>query len=493
MSEKGMKMLVSKGRIPNLKTVTAEFCEPCVLGKQKKVIFKKIGHPPKSEKLERKHINIMTISETANEQEEEKYKKYKVSLTDGRFFSSFKLLKQALKSVGLSTFGVLYKTTSGLGHATHEIEQALEIVCEAHDLAVAQVWIPYENENRVTSWAGSVTKQMLAVKLTGSCVDSSDDILSPIKNYYHICEMLPLELGDGLVGSALQTNEPHFCKNIYELPMTDNKKKPLQKMSSLTKCSCFVICLRSIDNGDLDYAFEFLWPRSRNHFILLESLLLTLKSCLPNFKLASGEQLGNKISPILKALEAEDCISSSGLKCNTPPKQLPRECTRQQYGRPTNENAENLTGWQLTNFVKRKLSDVCESESDSNDDSPNQDILIINAEYADDVFRIHLPISLATLAVVKEEINKRCKLNPGTCKVKYLDEDEDWILMTSDAHLRRCISCWRSLDASSLLEASSMHSPAKKVLSLRALGAPALLLFSLWLMSVFMVLSAQIL
>ena len=58
MSEKGMKMLVSKGRIPDLKTVTAEFCEPCVLGKQKKVTFKKIGHPPKSGKLELVHSDV---------------------------------------------------------------------------------------------------------------------------------------------------------------------------------------------------------------------------------------------------------------------------------------------------------------------------------------------------------------------------------------------------------------------------------------------------
>ncbi|PWA69163.1 NIN-like protein [Artemisia annua] len=79
---------------------------------------------------------------------------------------------------------------------------------------------------------------------------------------------------------------------------------------------------------------------------------------------------------------------------------------------------------------------LCEEKVD-----PNQDI---NAEYADDVFKIHLPISLATLAVLKKEISKRCKLNPGTCKLKYLDEDEEWILMTSDADIRHCISCWRS-------------------------------------------------
>ncbi|KAI3767934.1 hypothetical protein L2E82_18363 [Cichorium intybus] len=58
MSEKGMKMLVSKGRIPELKTVKVDFCEPCVLGKQKKVTFKKIGHQPKSEKLELVHSDV---------------------------------------------------------------------------------------------------------------------------------------------------------------------------------------------------------------------------------------------------------------------------------------------------------------------------------------------------------------------------------------------------------------------------------------------------
>nr|GEW89208.1 retrovirus-related Pol polyprotein from transposon TNT 1-94 [Tanacetum cinerariifolium] len=37
MSEKGMKILASKGRIPNLQKAVVGFCEPCVLGKQKKV------------------------------------------------------------------------------------------------------------------------------------------------------------------------------------------------------------------------------------------------------------------------------------------------------------------------------------------------------------------------------------------------------------------------------------------------------------------------
>ena len=39
MSEKGMKLLASNGKILELKNVEVGFCEPCVLGKQKRVTF----------------------------------------------------------------------------------------------------------------------------------------------------------------------------------------------------------------------------------------------------------------------------------------------------------------------------------------------------------------------------------------------------------------------------------------------------------------------
>ena len=59
------------------------------------------------------------------------------------------------------------------------------------------------------------------------------------------------------------------------------------------KCSCLALCLRSTHTGDnVDYVVEFLWPRGRNFSIVLESLLLNLKRCLPSFKFASGRELG---------------------------------------------------------------------------------------------------------------------------------------------------------------------------------------------------------
>ena len=57
MSEKGMKMLLSKGKLPELKSDDFDICESYILGKQKNVSFLKIGRIPKAEKLELVHTD----------------------------------------------------------------------------------------------------------------------------------------------------------------------------------------------------------------------------------------------------------------------------------------------------------------------------------------------------------------------------------------------------------------------------------------------------
>ena len=47
MSEKGMKMLLSRGKLPELKSIDFDMCESCILEKQKNVSFLKIGRTPK--------------------------------------------------------------------------------------------------------------------------------------------------------------------------------------------------------------------------------------------------------------------------------------------------------------------------------------------------------------------------------------------------------------------------------------------------------------
>ena len=58
MSDKGMKMLLSKGKLPELKSIDFDMCGSCILGKQKNVSFLKTGRTPKVEKLELVHTDL---------------------------------------------------------------------------------------------------------------------------------------------------------------------------------------------------------------------------------------------------------------------------------------------------------------------------------------------------------------------------------------------------------------------------------------------------
>ena len=58
MSEKAIKMLLSKGKLPELKSIDFDMCESCILGKLKKVSFLKTSKTSKVEKLELVHIDL---------------------------------------------------------------------------------------------------------------------------------------------------------------------------------------------------------------------------------------------------------------------------------------------------------------------------------------------------------------------------------------------------------------------------------------------------
>ena len=58
MSEKGMKMLLLKGKLSELKSIDFDTCESYILGKLKNVSFLKTSRTPKVEKLELIHTDL---------------------------------------------------------------------------------------------------------------------------------------------------------------------------------------------------------------------------------------------------------------------------------------------------------------------------------------------------------------------------------------------------------------------------------------------------
>nr|GEZ34220.1 hypothetical protein [Tanacetum cinerariifolium] len=184
----------------------------------------------------------------------------------------------------------------------------------------------------------------------------------PRKNakYCHICDMLPLKNEEGLVWKALQTYEPHFCRDTSKI----SGSGLLWLLSTLTECSILMICLRSIDTSDLDYVFEFLWPQSQNYFVMLQTVLLTLKS---------------------------------------------------------------VSEWQGPKFVKRKLSELSESQTDSG--TANND------PYLDDDNDDQVNDNDAEVLIM---------LDHGSYMLEYEVDDAKWLMLNNDEHFTSCIRNWRA-------------------------------------------------
>lgn len=66
MSEKGMQLMHSKGKLPGLQSIDLDMCEDCILGKQKRVSFQTSGRTPKKERLELVHSDVWGPTTTSS-------------------------------------------------------------------------------------------------------------------------------------------------------------------------------------------------------------------------------------------------------------------------------------------------------------------------------------------------------------------------------------------------------------------------------------------
>ncbi|WVZ00646.1 hypothetical protein V8G54_026715 [Vigna mungo] len=99
MSEKGMRMMHSKGKLPSLRSIEFDMCEDCILGKQKRVSFQRSGRIPKKESLELVHSDVWgptTVSSIGG-------KRYFVTFIDdhsrkSEVFEAFKIWKAMIEN-----------------------------------------------------------------------------------------------------------------------------------------------------------------------------------------------------------------------------------------------------------------------------------------------------------------------------------------------------------------------------------------------------------
>ncbi|XP_024028564.1 protein NLP6 isoform X1 [Morus notabilis] len=67
----------------------------------------------------------------------------------------------------------------------------------------------------------------------------------------------------------------------------------------------------------------------------------------------------------------------------------------------------------------------------------------IKATYREDIIRFRIPTS-SSIVELKDEVAKRLKLEVGTFDIKYMDDDQEWVLIACDADLQECMDICRS-------------------------------------------------
>ncbi|KAI7740097.1 hypothetical protein M8C21_019566 [Ambrosia artemisiifolia] len=319
----------------------------------------------------------------------------------------FNELKQELKRVSLSCsppFAFMKPCKSIPGDfmlAKSEAANALKVAFESHALTLAQVWTPYEAHRG----------RMLLGKVKTSCIGKSAD-KALVSRFYRYFPYLPFKNGEGLAGRTLQTRQSHLCRDIYNLSYNTGI---LAALSANAKCTtCFVLCLRSSHTGEVDYAFEFFWPKTRNHLVMMEALLLTLREHLPSFKYTSGGQLGDE----LHVLDVHNPVS--------PIKISPSETT-----------GMNIDG-------QSESTDINNPVGEDEDEEDDDDDLNIVAAYKVDCRQFFLPSS-TTFEILVENIRHEFELSPADrYKIEYQVLPGEWYGLTDCTSLKSCISSYQA-------------------------------------------------
>ncbi|CAI0408796.1 unnamed protein product [Linum tenue] len=221
----------------------------------------------------------------------------------------------------------------GRQNALAEILEILTVVCETHNLPLAQTWVPCMHRN-VLAHGGGVKKS--CTSFDGSCNGqvcmSTTDLASYIVDaqvwgFREACREHHLQTGQGVAGRAFLSHNACFCRDIRNICKTQYPLVHYARMFGLS--GCFAICLKSSHTGDDDYVLEFFLPPGNAEGFeqkkLLGLLLATMKQHFQSFRVASGMEFGDEEEVFVEIIEASETGKLEySLECI----RVPRSATR---------------------------------------------------------------------------------------------------------------------------------------------------------------------
>ncbi|KAG7031068.1 Protein NLP7 [Cucurbita argyrosperma subsp. argyrosperma] len=211
---------------------------------------------------------------------------------------------KALQAVNLKSSEILDRPNiqicnEGRQNALAEILAVLTVVCETHNLPLAQTWVPCRHRN-VLANGGGLKKS--CTSFDGSCMGricmSATEVASYVVDahkwgFREACLEHHLQKGQGVSGRAFSSHSSCFCGDITQFCKNEYPLVHYALMFGLK--SCFSICLRSKFTGDDEYILEFFLPPSlvdyQEQKTLLGAMMATMKQHFYTLKVASGIKL----------------------------------------------------------------------------------------------------------------------------------------------------------------------------------------------------------
>ncbi|XP_057771282.1 protein NLP9-like isoform X2 [Salvia miltiorrhiza] len=217
------------------------------------------------------------------------------------FDSEMENINRALQAVDLSSRRSPWLSPQSLSSnqnaALAEIKDILYAVCRAHRLPLALTWIPRSyTKNAVLNETNRGQIRILCLKET-TCYWND----ACMEGFVHACTNHFLEEGKGLVGKALQSNEPFFYPDVKEFHVSEY---PLvHHARKLGLSGAVAIRLRSSYTGEDDYVVEFFLPVNLNgdkaQLLLVKNLLDNVSTiCTSLSKVSDTELVEEKKSDI---------------------------------------------------------------------------------------------------------------------------------------------------------------------------------------------------
>ncbi|PWA48334.1 NIN-like protein [Artemisia annua] len=297
-----------------------------------------------------------------------------------------------------------------------KILATLKNVCDIHRLPLAQTWAVSRVTSSVSHDKGfKMSCSSYDTKCIGKVCMSTAGLPFHVRDldmwkFMEACKERHLDKSRSFVGKVLSSRGSCFCRDVINL---NEEEYPLVHYARIYKLTgCFTIFLHSVRGND-DYVLEFFLPSGMEDINYIRHLVQTLKQ---KFDVHSGFELGDTPPMDFSVLSDSEStvtdISDQGSSTNL---STGKRCAA----------TSSFTDDEETSSPLKKLRI----------DSVPVPSVTVEVTFEEYVTSFHFPISPGLLEEIKSKVAQRFKLEVEEFTLKYLDDDDDWISILSDADL----------------------------------------------------------